>query len=157
MRILADTILTDTGRAPRPPVKRVPFYQRPPRDSFSPEQYARMLIQQNGVCAVCQAPPTVERPRLCIDHNHRTGAVRGLLCNDCNSALGFMREDPDAIMRLAHYASAFSAGRPENPITLQTLLRQKHVRHVMAQATRTMQRVRRHKAALGVVSGRSTE
>lgn len=52
---------------------------------LTPEQYDEMLMAQGGVCATCDSPPG--RRRLCIDHDHVTGEVRGLLCNPCNLAI----------------------------------------------------------------------
>lgn len=55
-------------------------------------RYAEMLQAQAGGCAICHAPPNPEgRPAtqtLCVDHDHETGAVRGLLCHRCNKSLG---------------------------------------------------------------------
>lgn len=56
------------------------------RYKLSPEQHAKMLDEQKGVCAICNQLPKGKRP-LCIDHNHETGKVRGLLCYGCNRAL----------------------------------------------------------------------
>lgn len=50
------------------------------------EQYENLLAQQDGVCAICNAPPPKDR-RLHVDHDHVTGEVRGLLCLKCNTAL----------------------------------------------------------------------
>jgi hypothetical protein len=50
------------------------------------EQYEMMIESQSGVCAICSNPPGMRG--FCIDHDHKTGLVRGLLCNKCNSALG---------------------------------------------------------------------
>lgn len=47
--------------------------------------YERMLAQQKGRCAICGDPPG--KNRLAVDHNHQTGAVRGLLCVRCNTSL----------------------------------------------------------------------
>jgi hypothetical protein len=52
--------------------------------------YQNLLAQQNGVCAICREPGR----ELCVDHDHKTGRVRSLLCNGCNSAIGFLRESP---------------------------------------------------------------
>jgi hypothetical protein len=49
------------------------------------ELYARLFAEQDGVCAICGNPP--KRRRLHLDHNHRTGRTRGLLCFRCNRAL----------------------------------------------------------------------
>ena len=49
------------------------------------DEYEGMLAEQGGVCAICGSPP--KSRRLHVDHDHRTGAVRGLLCFRCNRAL----------------------------------------------------------------------
>jgi recombination endonuclease VII len=48
----------------------------------APVDYAAMLAAQGGVCAICGNPPKTRR--LHIDHDHRTGKIRGLLCFTCN-------------------------------------------------------------------------
>lgn len=60
-----------------------------------------MADAQDYRCAVCGEPPT--RRRLDVDHDHKTGAVRGLLCSDCNIALGKFRDDPDRLRAAADY------------------------------------------------------
>lgn len=55
------------------------------------EQYDVMWEQQNGKCAICGN--TGEGRALCIDHDHKTGKIRGLLCVRCNTALGSFRDD----------------------------------------------------------------
>lgn len=54
------------------------------------EQYDAMLAKQNGVCAICQNPPRGKMKRLSVDHDHITGAVRGLLCITCNRTVGYL-------------------------------------------------------------------
>lgn len=66
------------------------------------DEYTQMLEEQGGVCAACQEPPLPNR-RLSVDHDHSTGAVRGLLCHHCNSALGHLRDDMARIKRLGDY------------------------------------------------------
>jgi hypothetical protein len=51
----------------------------------SDADYAAMLTAQGGHCAICPSEP--KSRRLHVDHDHRTGAVRGLLCHRCNRAL----------------------------------------------------------------------
>lgn len=58
------------------------------RYGISEEKYRDMLAEQNGVCAVCKRPPT--ETKLCIDHNHKTGKVRGLLHRWCNVIVGYL-------------------------------------------------------------------
>lgn len=68
----------------------------------TPFQYEAMLKAQNGTCAICCQP---ERRRskkwvtreLCVDHDHATGKVRGLLCSDCNVAISLLRENPELL------------------------------------------------------------
>ena len=49
------------------------------------DEYATLLDYQEGVCAICGTPP--KRIRLAVDHDHKTGEVRGLLCGQCNRRL----------------------------------------------------------------------
>ena len=56
------------------------------------EQYDDMLEAQGGVCAICHRP-SVTGKRLHVDHDHKTGRNRGLLCHHCNTALGNFRDD----------------------------------------------------------------
>ena len=58
--------------------------------------YDRMLEEQGGQCAICGTAEV--DGRFCVDHNHATGEVRGLLCNGCNSGLGQLG---DSISNLA--------------------------------------------------------
>lgn len=51
------------------------------------EEYESMRLSQNGVCWICKAEPGGRWKKLFIDHDHKTGKVRGLLCHLCNMAL----------------------------------------------------------------------
>jgi hypothetical protein len=69
------------------------------------EKYATMLDKQGGKCAICRRFPG--KQHLQIDHNHTTGAVRGLLCRTCNAGLGQFFDDQailqSAILYLGFY------------------------------------------------------
>ena len=65
-------------------------------------EYEQMLLDQANVCAICLNPPTETR-RLCVDHDHKTGMVRGLLCGPCNTGLGHLRDNPKVILAAADY------------------------------------------------------
>ena len=71
------------------------------------EQYEKMLREQEGLCAGCHQPETVTRGgvvrELVVDHNHETGAVRGLLCSKCNIMLGLCKDQTVVLLRLADY------------------------------------------------------
>lgn len=79
---------------------------------LSLEEYEQMYRDQNGVCACCGQSETVRpgrtrrnqaKPVLQVDHCHTTGAVRGLLCTGCNTALGSLGEDPERVKSLLKY------------------------------------------------------
>jgi len=55
------------------------------------DEYDQMVAQQGDVCAICREPPPA-RQRLAVDHDHTSGAVRGLLCRQCNMALGLLEK-----------------------------------------------------------------
>jgi hypothetical protein len=62
-----------------------------------------LLEEQGGKCAVCGKLNNEGRRRLAVDHDHKTGKVRGLLCGNCNTALGLVKEDPEILSLLADY------------------------------------------------------
>jgi len=57
-----------------------------------------MVASQKGLCVICLKAPAVH-----VDHCHKTGSVRGVLCFNCNSAIGQLGDDPDAVRRAAAY------------------------------------------------------
>lgn len=65
------------------------------------EAYTELLERQNGRCAICGSFPITRL--LGVDHNHETGKVRGLLCHECNVAIGFLQEDPDILNSAINY------------------------------------------------------
>lgn len=74
------------------------------------DEYDEMVTSQDGKCAICLKVETVTASgkvrRLAVDHDHTTGAVRGLLCMKCNRALGLMNDDAERIVRMASYLGA---------------------------------------------------
>jgi len=79
------------------------------RDSFnlSLDQYSEMLKAQNGVCAICNQPETHMRngklKALAVDHDHKSGAIRGLLCSDCNTGIGKLKDDHKVLQSAIQY------------------------------------------------------
>ena len=64
--------------------------ERARRYGLSAEDYNKLLARQNGVYGICKRPGR----KLCVDHCHATGKVRGLLCHNCNSGLGLYNDNP---------------------------------------------------------------
>jgi hypothetical protein len=62
-----------------------------------------MIASRMGLCANCLKAPAVH-----VDHCHETGRVRGVLCFNCNSAIGKLGDDPDAVRRAAAYLEGSS-------------------------------------------------
>jgi hypothetical protein len=56
-------------------------------------QYELLLVAQSFKCAICGVPAVEFDRLLAVDHDHSTGAVRGLLCNHCNIGIGNFKED----------------------------------------------------------------
>jgi hypothetical protein len=63
--------------------------------------YQYMAANQNGCCAVCGDQPT--KLPLCVDHDHSTGKIRGLLCHLCNTGLGAFRDRPELLTAAINY------------------------------------------------------
>jgi len=63
------------------------------------ETYEAMLAEQRGCCAICTR--RMVRPN--VDHCHKTGAVRGLLCSSCNSGIGHLQDDPHIVRQALAY------------------------------------------------------
>lgn len=70
------------------------------RYGLTRDQYEALIIRSAGACAICEEVPT---GTLYVDHDHDTGAVRGLLCSHCNFLLGNARNSPDRLLAAAAY------------------------------------------------------
>lgn len=72
--------------------------------------YDALLKEQDGVCAICGEGEVVTSPKkvisLAVDHDHVTGAVRGLLCHACNTGLGKFKDDQELLNKAIHYLKA---------------------------------------------------
>ncbi len=65
-------------------------------------QYEELYAAQGGVCAICERA-TGKTKKLAVDHDHKTGYVRGLLCGPCNKILGHLRDDPLLAANILEY------------------------------------------------------
>lgn len=75
------------------------------RYGITPAQYDAMLVLQGGVCVICQNPP--KKTRLHVEHDHKTGRVRGLACHRCNRLRIGINTAETARRLLAYLASDF--------------------------------------------------
>lgn len=81
------------------------------RYGLTAAEYDALVEQQGGRCAICREYPTERNTRahwdgkLCVDHDHDTGRVRGLLCNDCNLVAGYGKS-PAVLRAAAEYLQA---------------------------------------------------
>ena len=69
---------------------------------ITPDDYNRMFEEQNGVCAGCKQHNETGT-KFCVDHDHKTGKVRGLLCGPCNRALGLIKDNVSTLLNLSLY------------------------------------------------------
>jgi hypothetical protein len=92
-RMRANKRYNDTGRALG-------------RYGLRQEDVDALIESQGGGCAICN-----KTGPLCIDHNHKTTAVRGMLCRNCNLGIGFLKDDPAIIQRAVDYLKAAQAAQ----------------------------------------------
>lgn len=71
------------------------------------EEYNKLLSSQSGCCAICGVPQDNLTQALSVDHDHETGAIRGLLCSNCNIGLGLMRDNIGILMHAAEYLKKY--------------------------------------------------
>jgi hypothetical protein len=69
------------------------------RYGLTVEQYRELLAKTDGKCSVCGD----KHSGMHVDHSHRTGKVRGLLCKHCNLAIGHAKDSPARLRALAKY------------------------------------------------------
>ncbi len=72
------------------------------RFGMSVEEYNVLVAQSDGVCGICREPESRER-KLCLDHDHQTGALRGFLCSRCNLLLGNASDSVELLKQAIRY------------------------------------------------------
>jgi hypothetical protein len=68
---------------------------------LSKQQYSDLLKSQNNSCKICHTP--YGEKAFAVDHCHKTGRVRGILCISCNTAIGMLKEDPIILRQAIDY------------------------------------------------------
>lgn len=82
--------------------------QRLQKYGITAEQYNQMFATQDGVCAICGRPPKTKR--LHVDHDHKTGKIRSLLCMMCNTKLGIIENPKKEYLDYIKYWSVAQPG-----------------------------------------------
>lgn len=73
------------------------------------EDYDRMLDEQKGKCSICSVDEKdTELGRFCVDHDHKTGKVRALLCKKCNQAIGLLQDNAENCLSAFRYLTEHS-------------------------------------------------
>ncbi len=85
----------------RKDIKKHNLKNRVKRYGMNIEDYNEMRNKQNGCCAICKSQIVLETSR--IDHDHRTGKVRGLLCVSCNTGIGLLKDSPQIMKNAISY------------------------------------------------------
>jgi hypothetical protein len=67
---------------------------------LSLEDYEQLVASHEGRCAICKHSEVGNLP---VDHDHKTGRIRGLLCQRCNRAIGMFKDSPELCDAAAHY------------------------------------------------------
>jgi len=62
-----------------------------------------MFCDQNGKCLICGIDYKKLKRGLVIDHDHKTNEIRGLLCSNCNTGLGYFKDNPDFLIKASEY------------------------------------------------------
>lgn len=80
------------------------------------EDYNQMFEQQKGLCLICNKPETIRNKRagkvgeiknLVVDHCHKTGKIRGLLCMNCNQGIGKLQDDINLLQKAIEYLKKY--------------------------------------------------
>jgi hypothetical protein len=88
---------------------KIADYKLKVRYGISLEDYNGLFKKQNGKCAICKNEETAlhsttrQKQKLAVDHCHKTGKVRELLCQDCNRGIAKFREDPIRLQNAIEY------------------------------------------------------
>lgn len=79
------------------------------RYGITPDQMLATMKKQNHSCAICGTANFNNRGRcLDVDHCHATGRVRGMLCSNCNAAIGLMKDNPSVLRAAATYLESWA-------------------------------------------------
>ena len=72
---------------------------------ITPAEFNALLVAQAGRCGICGTSTPPIHNGWCVDHDHKTGTVRGILCTNCNAAGGMLWDDPALLRKAADWFS----------------------------------------------------
>lgn len=75
------------------------------------DEYDLLLLEQQGVCAICKSDNPGHFGVFVVDHDHETGRIRGLLCNNCNMGIGKFKENANLLQDAASYLRGGQNGK----------------------------------------------
>jgi hypothetical protein len=75
------------------------------RFGTTPEQYDRVIASHDGKCAICKTTTPGGSGGFHLDHDHKTGNPRGMLCSACNRGIGFLADDAIKLYNASEYLS----------------------------------------------------
>lgn len=90
--------------------KKVRAYQLRRDFGISTEEYAAQLSRQGEACAICGVRQEKEQRQMAVDHCHKTGEIRGILCHSCNRGIGSLGDEPGRVEAAAKYLREFHWG-----------------------------------------------
>lgn len=67
------------------------------------QEFELLRTAQNNMCAICGKDFSELKDNPCVDHNHNTGKIRGLLCPHCNRGIGLLQDDPTICLKAYNY------------------------------------------------------
>lgn len=88
---------------------QVKGYRLKKRYGMTIEQYDSLLKEQNNRCAICNRHQSELQKPLAVDHNHKSGKVRGLLCTSCNLMLGYVCDSVNVLDKAKEYLCKYCA------------------------------------------------
>jgi len=104
-----DIVLKRTKKYYKDNLEKIREYKLKLYYGITLKEYENLLKKQDELCAICKEEErTIDGrtgliKRLAVDHNHKTGKVRGLLCNRCNRVIGYLGESNDLIEKIEKY------------------------------------------------------
>ena len=71
------------------------------------ENYDRLINEQSGLCAICGITTEENKKDFAVDHCHKTGIIRGALCNNCNTGIGLLKDDTEIMNKAIDYLGKY--------------------------------------------------